>query len=137
MSRRGQNAKVLKYLYEKTGLKTRAALADALGVSRSKISDIELGRYGFSTRLIARIRERIGVDISEMVLGGEQEGSVGGCSLDSLGIAPEEWPALMPTVKKVHEVYKHRKTAKGAVVWGAIAMLLEGFDQLARRDEME
>ena len=44
-------------------------LGEVVGVSRSKISDIELGKDNLDIELFAKIAERLGIDYSEIIKG--------------------------------------------------------------------
>lgn len=50
------------------GLSQRV-LGELVGVSRSKISDIELGKDNLDIELFAKIAERLGIDYSEIIKG--------------------------------------------------------------------
>ena len=50
------------------GLRQRV-LGERVGVSRSKISDIELGKDNLDIELFAKFAERLGIDYSEIIKG--------------------------------------------------------------------
>ena len=46
---------------------SQSVLGELVGVSRSKISDIELGKDNLDIELFAKIAERLGIDYSEII----------------------------------------------------------------------
>lgn len=48
---------------------SQRVLGELVGVSRSKISDIELGKDNLDIELFAKIAERLGIDYSEIIKG--------------------------------------------------------------------
>lgn len=58
----------IAYYRRLRGLSQRV-LGELVGVSRSKISDIELGKYNLDIELFAKIAERLGIDYSEIIKG--------------------------------------------------------------------
>lgn len=58
----------IAYYRRLKGLSQRV-LGELVGVSRSKISDIELGKDNLDIELFAKIAERLGIDYSEILKG--------------------------------------------------------------------
>lgn len=58
----------IAYYRRLKGLSQRV-LGELVGVSRSKISDIELGKDNLDIELFAKIAERLGIDYSEIIKG--------------------------------------------------------------------
>ncbi len=58
----------IAYYRRLRGLSQRV-LGELVGVSRSKISDIELGKDNLDIELFAKIAERLGIDYSEIIKG--------------------------------------------------------------------
>lgn len=58
----------IAYYRRLSGLSQRV-LGELVGVSRSKISDIELGKDNLDIELFAKIAERLGIDYSEIIKG--------------------------------------------------------------------
>lgn len=58
----------IAYYRRLRGLSQRV-LGELVGVSRSKISDIELGKDNLDIELFAKIAERLGIDYSEILKG--------------------------------------------------------------------
>ena len=58
----------IAYYRRLRGLSQRV-LGELGGVSRSKISDIELGKDNLDIELFAKIAERLGIDYSEIIKG--------------------------------------------------------------------
>ena len=58
----------IAYYRRLMGLSQRV-LGELGGVSRSKISDIELGKDNLDIELFAKIAERLGIDYSEIIKG--------------------------------------------------------------------
>lgn len=56
----------IAYYRRLKGLSQRV-LGELVGVSRSKISDIELGKDNLDIELFAKIAERLGIDYSEII----------------------------------------------------------------------
>lgn len=56
----------IAYYRRLRGLSQRV-LGELVGVSRSKISDIELGKDNLDIELFAKIAERLGIDYSEII----------------------------------------------------------------------
>ena len=58
----------IAYYRRLKGLSQRV-LGELVGVSRSKISDIELGKDNLDIELFAKFAERLGIDYSEIIKG--------------------------------------------------------------------
>lgn len=58
----------IAYYRRLKGLSQRV-LGELVGVSRSKISDIELGKDNLDIELFAKIAARLGIDYSEIIKG--------------------------------------------------------------------
>lgn len=58
----------IAYYRRLKGLSQRV-LGELVGVSRSKISDIELGKDNLDIELFAKIADRLGIDYSEIIKG--------------------------------------------------------------------
>ncbi len=58
----------IAYYRRLRGLSQRV-LGELVGVSRSKISDIELGKDNLDIELFAKFAERLGIDYSEIIKG--------------------------------------------------------------------
>ena len=58
----------IAYYRRLKGLSQRV-LGELVGMSRSKISDIELGKDNLDIELFAKIAERLGIDYSEIIKG--------------------------------------------------------------------
>ena len=58
----------IAYYRRLRGLSQRV-LGELVGVSRSKISDIELGKDNLDIELFAKIAELLGIDYSEIIKG--------------------------------------------------------------------
>jgi transcriptional regulator with XRE-family HTH domain len=61
------NAPILRALFSHSHARNNSELARLLGVSKSKVHDWEKGRYSLTLAQIARIRDRLGIDVTPLV----------------------------------------------------------------------